>query len=104
MEIRIVTEAISMGELAPLALAWYDDMIKGVVDVEREIVALGGEYHMDANVCLRETVQNKMRCGVLTFTPANRAPNGLSLSRLSISALLNTIRECRLRVRSFRKE
>lgn len=37
-----------------LASAWYGDMIKGVVDIEREVRALGGEYHMDANVILVE--------------------------------------------------
>lgn len=55
MEIKIVTEAISLGELTQLAHAWYDDMVKGVVDVEREVLALGGEYHMDANMCLTES-------------------------------------------------
>ena len=29
-------------------------MIKGVVDIEQEILAMGGEYHMDANVVLTE--------------------------------------------------
>jgi len=29
-------------------------MVKGVVDIEREIIAIGGEYHMDANVVLIE--------------------------------------------------
>lgn len=54
MEIKIVTETISQAELTELARGWYVDMLKGVVDVEREILALGGEYHMDANVCLIE--------------------------------------------------
>ncbi len=54
MEIKIVTEAISREELATLAREWYGDMVKGVVDIEREILALGGEYHMDANMCLTE--------------------------------------------------
>ncbi len=27
-------------------------MIKGVVDIERGIIAVGGEYHMDSNVML----------------------------------------------------
>lgn len=54
MEIKIVTEIISRDEIVALAHAWYGDMIKGAVDVEKEILALGGEYHMDANVRLVE--------------------------------------------------
>ena len=29
-------------------------MVKGVVDIEREIIAMGGEYHMDANIILTD--------------------------------------------------
>ena len=54
MEIRIVRETIPFAELSPLAAAWYGEMIKGVVDIEKEILALGGEYHMDANMLLVE--------------------------------------------------
>lgn len=52
MSIKIITESISLAELKLLASAWYGDMIKGAVDVEREVLALGGEYHMDANFVL----------------------------------------------------
>lgn len=54
MRIRIVAERISLAELKLLASQWYGDMIKGAVDVEREVLALGGEYHMDANAVLIE--------------------------------------------------
>jgi hypothetical protein len=29
-------------------------MVKGVIDIEREILAMGGEYHMDADTILIE--------------------------------------------------
>ena len=54
MEIRIIRNIIPAEELLPIASAWYGDMIKGVVDIEKEILALGGEYHMDANTVLTE--------------------------------------------------
>lgn len=54
MDIRIVTDKISLDELKPVAEHWYGDMIKGAVDVEQEVLALGGEYHMDANMVLIE--------------------------------------------------
>lgn len=51
-DIKIVADKISLTELKLLASQWYDDMIKGTVDIEQEILALGGEYHMDANMAL----------------------------------------------------
>ena len=52
MEILIVREPISHATLAPLAEAWHQTLVKGVADLGRGIVALGGEWHMDANVIL----------------------------------------------------
>ena len=52
MEIRIIREQISEHELRELAKEYYGHMIKGVVDLERELVAFGGEFHADANSLL----------------------------------------------------
>src|SRR3989338_4530878 len=49
MNIKIVEEHISLDELREIAKEFYGSMMKGVVDIEKEIVAFGGEYHMDAN-------------------------------------------------------
>ncbi len=54
MDIRIVTDNIPLSELREVAKEFYGEMIKGVVDVEKEIVAFGGEWHMDANTILIE--------------------------------------------------
>ncbi len=48
-EIRIVRDRISEEELRELAKDLYVSMIKGVVDVDQEIIAVGGEYHIDAS-------------------------------------------------------
>lgn len=50
--IKIVDKEISDTELREIAKDFYGDMVKGVVDIEREILAMGGEYHMDANTIL----------------------------------------------------
>ena len=52
MEIKIIREAISLGQVKPMAAANYGDMIKAVVDVGRKIMALGGELHADAEEVL----------------------------------------------------
>jgi len=52
MGIKIVDKKITKEELKELAKEFYETLIKGVVDIEKEIIALGGEYHMDANIVL----------------------------------------------------
>ena len=52
MNIRIVDRSISPKELKALAQEYYGDLIKGVVDIKRELVALGGEMHADAEEIL----------------------------------------------------
>lgn len=54
MTIRIIQEPISLADAQELAKEIYGDMVKGVADIERGIIALGGEYHMDANNLLIE--------------------------------------------------
>lgn len=52
MRIEIITEPITRAEAREIAKEVYGNMIKGAVDIEGEVVALGGEYHMDANMVL----------------------------------------------------
>ena len=52
MDIRIIQQPISSKELKDLAKKYYEDLIKGVVDIRREAVALGGEMHADAEDAL----------------------------------------------------
>ena len=52
MDIRIIKQPINRTEAKEIALEYYIDMVKGVCDVERGIIALGGEYHMDANMVM----------------------------------------------------
>ena len=54
MIIRIVDDSISLDELREIAKEYYIDMIKGVADISKEIIAVGGEYHMDANMKILE--------------------------------------------------
>ena len=54
MKIVIVDKIIEKDELAALAEENYEDMIKGVVDIRKEVVALGGEMHADSEEALLE--------------------------------------------------
>lgn len=51
---RIITDSITLSQLQEMAQALFGDMVKGVVDVEREIVALDAELHADLEALLME--------------------------------------------------
>lgn len=46
-EIIIFTDKISFAEIKHLAELRFGDMVKGVVDIDKKVVALGGELHAD---------------------------------------------------------
>ena len=52
MGIIIVNQSISRGQLNDIAKEYYEDLIKGVVDIKREVVALGGEMNVDSEEVL----------------------------------------------------
>ena len=52
MNVQLVRSRIDHAALIKLAKESYGEMIKGVVDVTRKIVALGGELHADAQAAL----------------------------------------------------
>ena len=54
MEIVIAREPVNQETLLALAKEWHHSLVKGVADIERSVVALGGEWHMDANNRLLE--------------------------------------------------
>lgn len=49
---KIITTKILQEEIKKLAEADFDDMIKLVVDIKKEIIALGGELHADSEQLL----------------------------------------------------
>jgi len=59
MEIRIVKNQIKLEELLVIAKSQFGDLVKAVVDVEQEIMAVGGELHSDEEVALIEKAGSK---------------------------------------------
>jgi len=54
MEIKIIKNPITRFELKKIAQVGFGDLVKGVVDIEQGIMALGGEMHMDEQMELIE--------------------------------------------------
>ncbi|MBT6842820.1 MAG: hypothetical protein HOA17_03360 [Candidatus Melainabacteria bacterium] len=49
---RIIQDDISLADIQTLALGAYEDMVKGVVDINKAVIALGPELHVDAEQVL----------------------------------------------------
>jgi len=54
MEVTLVEKPISRQQLKDAAEELFGDMVKAVVDVEKEIMAIGGELHADEEAFLLE--------------------------------------------------
>lgn len=51
---KIISGEITLQEIRELAANCFGDMVKGVVDIDREIIALDAELHSDLEACLLE--------------------------------------------------
>ncbi len=47
MSIKVIQKPITRKELAEIAKEEFGDVVKEVVDIEQEIMALGGEMHAE---------------------------------------------------------
>jgi hypothetical protein len=54
MEMRIIRENVAFSEVSKMAELQFGEMIKAVVDVDRKIMALGGDLHADGEALLLE--------------------------------------------------
>lgn len=53
-EIKIIYSFVTLGELKELAERQFGTLVKAVVDVEKRVMAIGGELHADEEAVLLE--------------------------------------------------
>lgn len=51
---KIVTESIALDEIKAMAVATFGNLVKAVVDVEKELIAVDAELHSDLEALLLE--------------------------------------------------
>lgn len=59
MDIKVVKDKISREELSQVAREGFGELVKAVVDLEQEIMAVGGELHADEEALLMEKFASK---------------------------------------------
>lgn len=52
--IKVIKDNISKSELAKIAEHSFGDLVKAVVDIDKEVIAIGGEMHADEESYLIE--------------------------------------------------
>jgi hypothetical protein len=51
---KIVKEAVTIRELKDMALNMFGNIVKAVIDIEKEVMAIDGELHADEEALLLE--------------------------------------------------
>ena len=72
MTVRLVREAVPRAEIAAMAQAQFGDMVKAVVDVERRVMAIGGELHADEEAALLDDGSRQEDLWGVNLYPAER--------------------------------
>ena len=80
--IVIVRQQIEQRELARLVVAHFGDMVKLVVDVRRQVVAVGGELHADAEQLLLEQGSRQADLWGANYYPGRGAAECLEYTAL----------------------
>jgi len=82
MEILIVREPVDKETLDALAKAWHFTLVKGVADISLGTLALGGEWHMDANNRLIEKGSSQENLWGFNLYPKERGDAAIEYNSL----------------------
>jgi len=84
MDIKIITDKVTQSELLQMAKDGFGDMVKAVVDVEKKIIAVGGELHADAEAILLENGSKQENLWGINIYPEKAATE-----RIEFTSLIN---------------
>lgn len=83
-EIKIITNSISIHELKSMAEKQFGSLVKGVVDVEKRIMAIGGEMHADEESFLIEAGSRQENLWGINIYPEQQTEN-----RIEFDSMIN---------------
>lgn len=94
--ISIVRDRVSISALRDLAEAGFGDLVKAVVDVRLELMAIGGELHADEEVLLLDEGSNQADLWGINLYPMEFGTTGW----LEFESMINVRPRQRNRTRS----
>ncbi len=79
---RIIRSAVARAELTALAAAQFGDIVKAVVDVERGVMAVGGELHADEEAALLDDGSRQVDLWGVNLYPAETGPGWIEFDSM----------------------
>ncbi len=67
---QILTKQITIEELNAIAVQGFGDMVKAVVDIEKEIIAIDAELHSDLEAYCIDNESNQKHLWGINYYPA----------------------------------
>ena len=81
-EIVIISTPISTQRLTEMTVERFDDMVKGVVDISRKLLALGGGLHSDEEAALMEQGSAQQDLWGINIYPEKPRPEWIEFTSL----------------------
>lgn len=81
-EILYIDQPINRQELKAIAMQRFGDMVKGVVDLEKEGMALGGELHADEEAFLLQQGSEQQNLWGINLYPDLAIPDMLEFDSM----------------------
>src|SRR3989344_2767512 len=101
---QIITASMDRSVLKKLASERFGDMVKAVVDIEQNIMAIGGELHADEEQLLLEQGSKQEHLWGINLYPDTQTPDWLRVGgRAFLWHCSLRMLEARCRVRAQRK-
>ncbi len=66
---KIIRETLTLGELKQMATDTFGDLVKAVIDVDRELIAVGAELHSDLEALILEDGSKQKGLWGINFYP-----------------------------------
>jgi hypothetical protein len=89
----IIEEKITRAELSELAKQRFGDLVKAVVDIERDVMAIGGELHSDEEELLLEQGSNQWALWGINLYPDKFDDNFIEFDSMIKKTLATTQRK-----------
>lgn len=80
--IKIIRKKITKDELKKIAQQGFGEMIKAVIDIKKEILAIGGELHADEETFLLEKGSQQRELWGINIYPAESKDKMIEFSAL----------------------
>src|SRR5574344_1518599 len=79
---KIIDNYITLSDLATFAPNYFGDMVKGVVDIEKELIAIDAELHADLENLLLQKGSKQENLWGINFYPAENEENFIEFDSL----------------------